>query len=133
MVRGRGPQPVVSMDANGVETYYPSIAAAAKANGAKASEVSMACASGYKCRGLYFRKAEIINEQLTPTQASVIIAYARNAMKVQPTSEVLFLSYGAVNYNLDRVRQKTGKDPRNFFDLYELVETARKVLGYEKN
>jgi hypothetical protein len=119
------------MDVNGVETLYPSFTAAAKAIGVSPPTIAMACTGGYKCHGLYFRKAEIVNEQLTPTQASVIIAYARNGMRVKPTSEELFLCWNGVDYHLDKARQKTGKDPRNFFDLYELVEISRKVLEDE--
>ena len=51
-------KPVISTDADGNETYYPSVSAAAAAIGAYQSQISNAIVTGYRCRGFYWRKAD---------------------------------------------------------------------------
>lgn len=132
MERGKAHcKPVISTDAEGNKTYFPSLKAAAEAVGAKTPEISMACASGYKCRGLYWCKEEQTPQPLTRRQASVVLAFAHNGMRYTPTCEALYLHENTVRYNLDKAHEKTGKDPRDFFELYELVKIARKVLEDE--
>ena len=132
MERGKANcKPVISTDADGNKIYFPSLKAAEEAVGATHSELSMACASGYKCHGFYWCKEEQTAQPLTRQQASVVLAYAHNGMRVEAAARAIWLHRNSIEYNLDKAREKTGKDPRNFFELYELTEIARKVLEDE--
>lgn len=48
--------PVISVDDAGNETRYPSIKAAMEAVKAPQPQISMACITGCRCRGLYWRR-----------------------------------------------------------------------------
>ena len=130
MERGMGKcRAVIATDADGNETYYPTMTLAAESVGADRKSISAACDSGYRCRGLYWRKAEPDDRPLTKMQAAVVLAFAHNAMRYKPTCEVLYLHENSVRYNLDKAHERTGKNPRDFFELYELVQIAKEVLN----
>lgn len=52
----------------------------------------------------------------------VILALADNGMQVKPTARAIDMHWNGVYYCIDRIYNKTGLDPRNFYDLHELVQ-----------
>ena len=68
---------------------------------------------------------------LTETQARMVLGLADNEMKVYKTSIALHYSRSTVDYHLRQIRKLTGLDPRNFYDLYHLVQIAKAVLREE--
>lgn len=69
---------------------------------------------------------------MTKQQAEIIVALAGNDMKISITADELYMHRNTITYHLERVKKETGKDPMNFYDLIELVETAKKVLEGER-
>lgn len=69
--------------------------------------------------------------ELTETQARIILALAQNGLKILPTAQALHYSRSNVDYQVARITETTGKDPRDFFDMRELLRVARKVLSEE--
>lgn len=66
---------------------------------------------------------------MTKEQAEVIMTYARNGMDARAASKELYLTDGSVHYHIRKIREVTGKDPKDFFDLCFLVGMAQQVLG----
>lgn len=63
------------------------------------------------------------------TEAKMIIAYAQSNMKTADAALKVYYSWNTVDRCFKRIKEKTGLDPRNFFDLIELYSIARNVLG----
>lgn len=80
------------------------------------------------------RKANkpIINvpADMSDLDKEVVIALAENNMNESKTGRALFMSRHTVEYYEARIKQITGLDPTNFYDLHKLVEMARKKDGY---
>lgn len=60
--------------------------------------------------------------------AKIIVAFARSNMNISGTAQKMGYHRNTFTYMLDRIRNVTALDPRNFFDLGELYEIARGVL-----
>ena len=56
---------------------------------------------------------------------AIILAMADNGMKWKVAAREIDLHPNTVNYRLGRIYDKTGLDPRNFYDLHKLVEMVR--------
>ena len=56
---------------------------------------------------------------------AIILALADNGMKWKVAARAIDMHYNSVAYRMDRIYDKTGLDPRNFYDLHKLVEMAR--------
>ena len=62
-----------------------------------------------------------ILDAMSPRDKGILIAYAECGMRPSRTARKHFISHQGVEYHLRRVRANTGLDPRNFFQLYRLV------------
>lgn len=56
----------------------------------------------------------------------IILAYAESNMRAKVAAEQLVVYWNLVYRRLDRIWDKTGLDPHNFYDLHKLVEMAKK-------
>lgn len=61
-------------------------------------------------------------ELLTSTDKECVVAYARSNMSVRKAGEFVHLNTNTVDYHLVKVLNKTGKNPKKFFELIELLE-----------
>lgn len=57
----------------------------------------------------------------------IILALAENNMRAKVAAKQLGLHYNVVYYRMGRIWDKTGLDPRNFYDLHKLVERAKRT------
>lgn len=57
----------------------------------------------------------------------IIIAYAENNMRAKWAAKQLGVYWNLVYRRLDKIFDKTGLDPRNFYDLHELVQMAKEA------
>ena len=60
--------------------------------------------------------------------ARILLLYADNNMNVQATANQLFFHRNSILYHLNTIYNRTGKNPRNFYDLCELVPMAKSVI-----
>ncbi len=60
--------------------------------------------------------------KLTQTDVEILKGYAECDMNIQSTGKRLHYGHGTVSYHLKRIEQKTGLNPRRFFDLVKLLE-----------
>lgn len=68
-------------------------------------------------------------EKVNETDAKIVHALAQCNMNVTEASRKLSYHRNAIEYRVDRIKKKTGLDPRNFFDLGELYTIALEILG----
>lgn len=61
---------------------------------------------------------------MTDVQKTVVKAYAEQSMNTRTTAKALHYHPNNIYEHLNRVREKTGLDPRNFFDLIKLYDMA---------
>lgn len=55
----------------------------------------------------------------------IILAYANNNMKINPTAQELNYSDGTIQYHLKKIKRLTGLDPWKFWDLVKLCECMK--------
>ena len=65
-------------------------------------------------------------EKLNKREVEVLREYAAQSMNAKKAAEKLYMSAPNVHHVLNRVKAKTGKDPKNMRQLIELVEEAGK-------
>lgn len=68
-------------------------------------------------------------ENLSEDEVLTVVAYAHSNMNVHETSRRCYCHRGTVEYRLRRVKEKTGLDPRNFFELIKLLYGIGVVNG----
>ena len=62
---------------------------------------------------------------LTPMQKEVILALADCGMKKFAAAKKMFVHYNTIEYHVYQIIRKTGKDPRKFYDLLDLVQMVK--------
>lgn len=83
-------------------------------------------------RGLKYKtkKEKIKRRPLDDIDYDVILGLAANRMQVAPTSKKLHIYYNTVLYRIQKIKDLTGLDATNFYDLCELVLMAKEA-GFE--
>ena len=64
-------------------------------------------------------------EGLTQLQCAIVREFANNNMRKNKTAKAVFVSDGAVTYNMKKIRKKTGLDPMRFYELIELLKIVK--------
>lgn len=62
---------------------------------------------------------------LSEKRIDIILSLADNRMNVSEVARKQYMSRNTVVYNIERIREITGKDPLDFYDLHELVRMAK--------
>lgn len=57
----------------------------------------------------------------------IVIAYADNNMNAQLTAQRIYYHRNSIWYHFNRIQEKTGLNPRNFYDLVKLVAIAKEA------
>ena len=52
----------------------------------------------------------------------IILALADNRMNISKVSRVMFMHRNSVVYHIEKIKQLTGLDPTEFYDLCKLVQ-----------
>lgn len=82
--------------------------------------------------GVISAQPESVNTaHMTETQARIVLALADNEMRVYTAAIAAHYSRTNVDYHLRQIRKITGLNPKNFYDLYRLVQIARATLREE--
>ena len=120
--------PVILTDSDGNKKEYPSMTEAAKAINVGVSSISCACMKNKRCKGYLIEKNEECFSKLTKTQAEVVLGYAEASMSIADASKMIYMTKNNVAYNLTRIYEKTGLNPRNFYNLCDLVVMAKERM-----
>lgn len=70
---------------------------------------------------------------MTKLEAEIIIALADNHLHTTGAARTLFMHRTTVNYHVQKIHKRTGKNPLDFFDMCELLPVAQKILNKENN
>ena len=63
--------------------------------------------------------------ELSEDRCKIILYLADNKMNVSAVARQLYMHRNTVAYHINRIKQITGKDPLNFYDLYRLVMLSK--------
>jgi len=69
----------------------------------------------------------MIKSALNERERETILAYAANNMSMKKTAERMFYAIGTIQWHIAKVKEKTGLDPRKFYDLVKLVSELKTV------
>ena len=62
-----------------------------------------------------------MKEKLTDQNIKCVLGFAENNMKASETARSMYFTRNSVIYHLNQVKEKTGLNPYNFYDLMKLV------------
>lgn len=72
-----------------------------------------------------------IDSRLDERDAKIILKLADCRMNVSEVARQLFMHRNTVQYHIDKIYRVTGKNPLNFYELFDLTFMARRMLGGE--
>lgn len=64
-------------------------------------------------------------DEITPIRRAIILALADCRMRVNAAAKMLYIDHTSVLYHIKIIKNITGKDARNFYDLVELVRMVK--------
>ena len=62
---------------------------------------------------------------MTEREKEIVLALARNDMNVSKTAKDLHFHRNNMTYHIERITKKYNLDPRKFYDLIKLIESAK--------
>ncbi len=65
-------------------------------------------------------------ELLSERECDMIITFAESSMKLSAVCRKMDTDSAVISRRFDRIKERTGLDARNFYDLVSLVEMARR-------
>lgn len=60
--------------------------------------------------------------KLLPVDVKILRLMADNDLKVSETAKGMYMHRNSIEYRLNRIKKITGKDPRKFYGLCELLK-----------
>ena len=69
---------------------------------------------------------------MTTQDAEVILALADNGLSVGKAAKSTYCHHNTIRYHIEAIREKTGLDPRDFWDMQELVLMAQRTLTFKE-
>lgn len=68
---------------------------------------------------------------MTQLQAEIIVALAENQLSVTEAAKKLFMHRTTLNYHIRKIRNDTGKNPLDFYDMCNLFLVAQRCFSGE--
>lgn len=69
---------------------------------------------------------------MTETQAKVIVSLAKNRLRVSRAADDMTYHHQTVQYHVGKIREQTGRDPLDFYDMCQLLPEAEDVLAVKE-
>lgn len=69
----------------------------------------------------------MVKNMLSDFQKEIILAFAKADMQISATSRNTYRHRNTIIYQIGVIKERTGLDPRNFFDLVTLVQLANET------
>ena len=66
---------------------------------------------------------------MTRRRCEVVLALADCNMSANAAGSMLYMDHSCVEYHIKLIKKITGLDPKNFYDLAELVCMVKEVYG----
>lgn len=61
-------------------------------------------------------------------EAEIIVKLAENHLDISPTGRAMYLHPNTIKYHIRKIQKQTGKNPRDFYDMCELLPIAKDLL-----
>lgn len=71
-------------------------------------------------------------DQMTSVRCEIILALADCSMRANAAARKLYLDHTTVLYHIKIIKAITGKDPMNFYDLFNLVQLVKGGITCEE-
>ena len=71
-------------------------------------------------------------DKLTRVDVDVIMAYAECGMRLSTAAKAIHYAKMTIEYHLTSVYQKTGLNPKKFYDLVELIRLINEKTANEQ-
>ena len=111
---------------------FDCMAEAAKELGVCSSAISLCCSGKIRrAHGYEFEYADREKTELKENEAKIILAMAECNLNMAQTARKLYMCRNTIAYDIQSIKGKTGKDPRKFYDMCELLPMAKAVLECE--
>ena len=75
----------------------------------------------------------MIPDGMSRVDVEIIESFARNGMKIQRVADDVKYDPRVVRYHLEKVHRLTGLNPRDFYDLYELIQILKGDANAQRN
>ena len=82
---------------------------------------------------MWWEEKPIKHRPLNDKDYRMILMFAKNNMKVQATADEWGRNYNTVAYRISKIKETTGLDPHEFYDLIKLVSMANSKLYGEED
>ena len=69
---------------------------------------------------------------MTELQAKIIVSLAKNRLKTAEVARAENYHVNTVKYHVDKIREQTGRDPLDFYDMCQLLPEAEDVLAVKE-
>lgn len=69
-------------------------------------------------------------DEITPIRRDIILALADCKMRVNAAAKKLYISNKTADYHIKIIKAITGKNPLNFYDLFELVQMVNGAAAH---
>jgi sugar diacid utilization regulator len=66
---------------------------------------------------------------MTDFDAELIVCLANHNLRAGPAAKKLYMARNSVVYHAKKIKEETGKDPFNFYDMCWLLPRAKAALG----
>ena len=73
-----------------------------------------------------------MRETLTKQEVEILLCFADMDMKVKPTAEAMHYDRRTIWVTLEKIFRDTGFNPREFWDLHEIMKQLEKEDGGEQ-
>lgn len=73
------------------------------------------------------RRKKLNAVELTEQEVKIIKALVQCNMKVKPAAKAIPASHMYIRYNIEKLKRRTGLDPRNFLDLMKLWQIVEEI------
>lgn len=66
---------------------------------------------------------------MTEFDAKLIVCLAKHNLRAAPVAKEVYLNRNSVVYHLRKIKEETGLDPFNLYDMWWLLPKAKAVLS----
>ena len=75
-----------------------------------------------KCKECVYR---LRYSELTEVQEQIIVTMCDNGLNMSKTGRALYMTASNVNVHCNKIKRKTGLDPRDFWEMQKLLELMK--------
>ena len=75
----------------------------------------------------------MIPDGITRVDVEIVESLARNGMRIQRVADDVHYDPKTIRYHLGRVHRLTGLNPRDFYDLWKIIQMLKEERDAQRN